>query len=120
MNQDEAEKFGEAWRDAWNSHDLDRIISHYAHDVVFTSPLVISITGKSDGTLHGIADLRDYFAAGLARFPELHFSEPTAYATVDGVALLYTSVNGRLACEVMQLRDDKVVAVRAHYREPAN
>ena len=27
------------WVAAWNSHDLERILAHYAHDVVFSSPL---------------------------------------------------------------------------------
>jgi len=116
VEQQAAEEFGREWREAWNSHDLDRILEHYADDVVFMSPLVIAITGREDGTLHGLDDLRSYFAAGLDRFPELHFTEPLAYATVDGVALTYTSVGGRESCEVMQLRDGKVVAARAHYR----
>jgi ketosteroid isomerase-like protein len=118
MDQTTADAFATEWRDAWNSHDLDRILEHYADRVIFTSPLAVALMDRPDGTLQGIDELRAYFAAGLVAFPDLHFSPPTAYPTVDGVALIYMSIGGRMSCEVMQLRDGKVVAVRAHYRHP--
>jgi ketosteroid isomerase-like protein len=35
-----AERFAADWIAAWNSHDLDVILSHYADDVVFHSPRI--------------------------------------------------------------------------------
>ena len=32
--------FAEEWITAWNTHDLDRILSHYAEDIVFRSPVI--------------------------------------------------------------------------------
>jgi ketosteroid isomerase-like protein len=84
MNQGEAESFGRQWRADWNSRDVERIVAHYADDVVFTSPFVVAITGDASGTLRGKAALRDYFTRALERNPDLHFTEPLAYATTDG------------------------------------
>ena len=45
MTEAEAQDFAQEWIAAWNSHDLDRILSHYAEDVEVTSPLVEMIMG---------------------------------------------------------------------------
>src|SRR5437660_91789 len=60
--------FAADWVAAWNRHDLDAILSHYADDVVFTSPFAVRLTG--DGTVRGKPALRAYFAAALTRLPD--------------------------------------------------
>src|ERR1700727_1250445 len=37
------------WFEAWNSHDLDRIMQHYAEEVEFTAQTVVTRWGKADG-----------------------------------------------------------------------
>src|SRR5215469_1635474 len=37
--ESEAKEFARQWVAAWNSHDLDAIMSHYDADVVLTSPV---------------------------------------------------------------------------------
>ena len=39
MTEDEARSFAADWIEAWNSHDLDRIMTHYAEDLVLVSPI---------------------------------------------------------------------------------
>ena len=46
-----ARAFARDWVAAWNSHDLDRILSHYAEDVEFRSPFVVALTGVTVLTL---------------------------------------------------------------------
>ena len=38
LSEVEAGKFADDWIQAWNSHDLEAIMSHYAPEVVLTSP----------------------------------------------------------------------------------
>ena len=38
MDKEQAQQLAEEWYAAWNSHDLERILSHYSDDVVFVSP----------------------------------------------------------------------------------
>ena len=33
-------KFAVKWIESWNSHDLNRILSHYADDVEVTTPMI--------------------------------------------------------------------------------
>jgi ketosteroid isomerase-like protein len=40
MTRAEAVRHAEGWIDAWNAHDLDRILSFYSEDVVFEAETV--------------------------------------------------------------------------------
>jgi len=63
--------FAEEWVAAWNVRDLDRILSHYAPEIVFLSPLAQRRLG--DGRVVGLAALREYWRGGLAAIPDLRF-----------------------------------------------
>ena len=40
-----AEQFAQEWIDSWNSHDLSRILSHYADDFEMSSPVIMTHKG---------------------------------------------------------------------------
>lgn len=104
------------WVAAWNAHDLERILSHYAEDVELTSPLVARLTDGKESVVRGRAGLRDYFARGLQAFPTLHFDFIRLYCGVRSCVLEYHSVNGLRSAEVMEFDDHgKVRRVLAHY-----
>jgi serine 3-dehydrogenase len=79
----------ERWLDAWNAHDLERILALYASDARHTSARVRAL-GGSDDTLQGLEAIRDYFRRGLAKYPSLKF-EPISVSTgLRTVAIEYT------------------------------
>jgi ketosteroid isomerase-like protein len=118
ISAEQAASFAEEWYAAWNSHDLDAILSHYSDEIEFSSPFVAALNDDPSGVVRGKADLRAYFARGLKRFPELRFEPLETFAGVDSVTLVYVSVEGRRAAEVMTLgADNRVVRVEAHYRD---
>lgn len=97
MTQEEADLIASDWIDAWNSHDLDRILAHYADDIVFHSPKAENAVGK--GQVKGIAALKDYWSKGLASRPGLEFRLIHAFAGFRSVALLYSD---ELGCEIVE------------------
>lgn len=116
LDAEAAAAFADEWYAAWNAHDLDAILHHYADDVEFTSPFVVALNGDETGTLRGKDALRDYFARALQRFPDLHFEPIATLVGVDSVTLHYISVEDRRAAEVMTLGPgSNVVSVLAHY-----
>jgi ketosteroid isomerase-like protein len=116
ITSEQARRFAEEWVDAWNRHDLGRILEHYAEDVVFSSPFAVRLIPGGDGTVRGRAALREYFQAGLATYPELRFTLRHVAVGVDSVTLLYDSVKGLLAAETMILNDRlQVTRALAHY-----
>ena len=111
-----AADFAHEWIDAWNAHDLERILSHYRDDFEMSSPYIARITGEPSGTLRGKAAVGAYWKKGLERMPELHFELLSTHVGVNSIALYYKAVGGRLAVEVMTLDENgKVSRAHAHY-----
>ena len=65
MTKDEILHLANDWIAAWNSHDLDAIMSHYEDTVELTSPVAAQLLGVPDGKVIGKANLRAYFQRGL-------------------------------------------------------
>jgi ketosteroid isomerase-like protein len=109
-------EFAKEWLQAWNNHDLDAILAHYAETIEFTSPFALKLAPESEGKLHGKAELRRYFARALEAYPDLHFQPLHTTSSVGSVVLIYRSVNDLLAAEMMEFDEDgKVSRVLAHY-----
>ena len=115
----DAERVAREWLEAWNAHDLDAVLRHYADDVEFTSPFAVELAGRPDGTLRGIDELRPYFARALEAFPDLRFTDLRVARGVSSMTLCYRSVRGLEAAETMFLDPDgRIVRVLAHYAGP--
>lgn len=112
--------FAREWIAAWNAHEPERILAHYADDVEFFSPFVAGLTGKASGELRGKAALRDYFTRGLAAYPDLKFEFVRLYSGVRSCVLEYHSVNRLRAAETMEFdHAGKINRVQAHYAAEA-
>jgi len=104
------------WIDAWNSHDLELILSHYADDVEFEAQTVVGRWNKPDGKLHGIAELRKHFALGLELVPDLKFMLEQVFVTPSGYAVLYRRDNGNRVIDAVVLNaEGKAAKVTAYY-----
>lgn len=115
MEREFAEKFAVDWVEAWNSHDVDRILSHFAEDVVWSSPLVAGFTGDQSGTLHGKAALRAYYGEGLRRIPDLRFEVLSVRVGVAVLVINYRNQAGGEVSEVLMIRDGLVVEGHGTY-----
>jgi hypothetical protein len=116
IDKAKAEQTAMEWVDAWNAHDIDAIMHHYADDVDFYSPLIVAVLGDPSGHIKGKDNLKAYFLKGLAAYPDLHFSLHSILQSPQSVAIHYTSVNNWNAIEVMVLNEaGKVQTVYAHY-----
>src|SRR5665213_1538384 len=116
MTRDEAHKLANHWAEAWNSHDLDLIMTHYEDAVELTSPAAAQLLRTSDGKVVGKTNLRAYFQRGLEAYPELHFHLEDVLWGVNSVVLYYTNQKGTHTGEFMELSEvGKVTRVVAHY-----
>jgi hypothetical protein len=104
--------FAGKWKDACNSHDLDRISALYSEAVVFKSPRVSTILGEPSGTLHGKKAVRDYWRRILERRPDLTFAIGGVFAGVDSIALEYR-VGDIQGIEFMTLDGDGLICFAA-------
>jgi hypothetical protein len=111
-----AREFAQDWVDAWNTHDLERILTHYDDEVVLVSPVALKLLG-GDGTVRGKVALREYFLRGLDAYPNLRFDLIDALWGLETIVLYYTSnVRGSKTAEVMLLNPNgKIRGVWANY-----
>ena len=111
-----ARAFAEEWIAAWNAHDLDRILEHYADDFTMTSPLIVERMGEPSGTLTGKDAIWPYWQLGLSATPPLHFELLDVFAGVNSLTLYYRRTSGKLAAEVLVFGDDgRIVRGIAHH-----
>jgi hypothetical protein len=116
MTLETAHRFADEWMNAFNAHDMEAILAHYADDLEFYSPFVRLLKFNETGRITTKADLRRYFQLGLDAYPTLHFTRHQVFAGVDTLVIHYTSVNNRLAAEVFQLDEQgKARNVFCHY-----
>jgi hypothetical protein len=112
----QARQLAEHWVHAWNGHDLESIMSHYAEDVVLISPVAARILSDPAGTVSGKAALRAYFKRGLEVYPNLRFDLADVMWGLDSVVLYYSNQNGTKTGEYMEIdADGKVRKVVANY-----
>lgn len=115
MEKQEAHIFATKWVAAWNSRNLEQILSHYEDDFEMFSPAIVKISGEVSGTLKGKAAVGDYWRRALARYPDLHFELRHVLLGVNSVTVIYQGVLG-LSGEVFHFgATGKVAKAFAHY-----
>jgi hypothetical protein len=111
-----AREFAEEWIGSWNSHDMDRIMSHYTEDFEMSSPFIISLMNEPSGTLKGKQEVRRYWERGLAANPNLKFDLLNVLTGANSVTLIYKRNSVQLAAEVLTFNERReVIKGMAHY-----
>jgi uncharacterized protein (TIGR02246 family) len=119
MTEAAAQRFAREWVAAWNRHDAEAVLAHYADDAVFISPKAERVVGH--GLVQGKAALRAYWQAALARIQKLEFTlEAASYSprTQTLTVLYQASTDGQpptRATEIMRFRGPHIVAGEALY-----
>lgn len=65
--------FAKDWVEAWNTHDIEKILAHYSEDFTIESPMAIKLYPQSNGIVVGKSEVRKYWTIGLERSPNLKF-----------------------------------------------
>ncbi|MGY4396761.1 ketosteroid isomerase-like protein [Sphingomonas sp. UYAg733] len=100
--------FAAAWCNAWNAHDLERVLGHFHDDVLFTSPIAATILPETRGQVRGKQALRAYWSEGLRRIPDLHFTVEQVFAGVGTIVIQYRNQRGVSVSEVLIFDGEKV------------
>jgi ketosteroid isomerase-like protein len=116
LEENQVRELADHWVGAWNSHDLDRIMAHYADDVVLISPVAARILGDPSGRVSGKPALRAYFERALGVYPNLKFELVDLMWGLQSVVLYYVNQKGSKTGEYMEIdATGKVSKVVANY-----
>ncbi|MCW2394639.1 MULTISPECIES: nuclear transport factor 2 family protein [unclassified Sphingobium] len=118
MTRDEMMRFAARWIANWNARDLEAVLSHFAEDAHFISPLAREVTGSP--IIEGKAALRAYWSDALAVTTDMHFTLIAAVCDIEAQVLdvhYLAQRNGRSrrALETMRFVDSKQVEGEAFF-----
>jgi hypothetical protein len=118
LQADFVRAFAEEWIAAWNSHDLEVILTHYEEDVELRSPVAVKLL-QGDGRVRGKASLREYFELGLQAYPHLRFELVETLWGIETIVISYVNnVRGSKTAEVMLMSETgKIRGVWANYNQ---
>lgn len=117
MDEAFARAFAASWFKAWNAHDLDAMMAHYADGIEHSSPFIARYNNDpSCAPLQGKVAVRAYFGRALERNPTLGFTPMHVAVGVDTVLLVYRRMTGEVAAETFAFdAAGKVVKSVSHY-----
>lgn len=110
-----AQQFGREWVEAWNSHNIDTILSYYTDDFEFSSPIIKIIANEESGKLKGKELIKEYWLKALQLKPDLKFEFINAFTGVNSIIVNYKGHRGQ-SSEVFCFNElGKVYKSGAHY-----
>lgn len=108
--------FARDWEAGWNSHDLERILSHYGEDIVFRSAKAVGLVGQ--GCLQGKGALRAYWGQALKAQPGLRFEVLDVFEGHEMLVITYRNQRDVLAAETLRFgADGRVVEASACHKQ---
>jgi hypothetical protein len=116
LDEAEVRQFTRDWIAAWNAHDLEAVMRHYAPDVTLNSPVAVEVLKDGSGTVVGKETLRNYFQSGLEVHNNLRFELLDVLCGLRSLVLYYRNHRGTKTAEYMEFdANGKVVKVVANY-----
>jgi len=99
QQRDRFTRFCTEWLEAWNDHDIDRVVSHYTDPVTIHSPFLQAVQAGLSGSPMSRQQLRTVYGRAFTAYPDLHFVPINIFVGTESVVCHYRSVNNLLAAE---------------------
>lgn len=107
LTTEQARAFAEEWIASWNSHDLERILSHYTEDFTMDTPLAAQLLPETGGVVEGKNAIRKYWTLGLSKNPDLHFELIDVLTGIKGITIYYrNTTRNKTVAETIWLNDE--------------
>lgn len=104
--------------DAFNTHNLEQLVSLYDDEAEHFSPKLKGNELGTEGVISGKEALRDWWKNTFNTFPSLNYKVTSLTANADRVFMEYIrSVDGEenlLIAEVLVVKEDKIVSSRIY------
>ena len=107
------------WFEAFNNHNLEKLLSLYDDDAQHFSPKLKIRHPETNGFVTGKESLRTWWQDSFDRLPTLHYKVTSLTANSDRVFMEYVrTVQGEsdmLVAEVLEIKEDKIVFSRVYH-----
>jgi len=120
MNPQDNETIAIKWFEAFNTHDLEKLLALYHNNAKHFSPKLKIRKPETNGLVVGENALREWWQDAFNRLPTLNYSVTSLTANNARVFMEYVRrVDGEedmLVAEVLEIEDGLIIASRVYHR----
>lgn len=113
------EKIATAWFEAFNTHNLELLLSLYDDNAAHFSPKLKIRLPETKGLVVGKEALRSWWSDAFNRLPSLHYKVTTLTANEERVFMEYIrqvdNEEDMLVAEVLEIKNGKIIASRVYH-----
>lgn len=107
------------WFEAFNAHNLEKLLSLYDDEAEHLSPKLKSRLPETDGLITGKDALRTWWKDSFERVPSLHYKVTSLTSSADRIFMEYTrsaeNENNMLVAEVLDINEGKIISSRVYH-----
>ncbi len=107
------------WFEAFNAHNLEKLLSLYDDEAEHYSPKLKIRHPETNGLVIGKEALRNWWQDAFDRLPSLHYKVTSLTSNPERVFMEYVRmVDGEenmLVAEVLEIKDAKIIASRVYH-----
>ncbi len=108
-----------AWFEAFNAHNLEKLLSLYDDDAEHFSPKLKLRHPETNGLVVGKDALRNWWEDAFRRLPTLHYKVTSLTSNADRVFMEYlrsvANEENMLVAEVLEIKEGKIIASRVYH-----
>lgn len=107
------------WFEAFNAHNLEKLLSLYDDEAEHYSPKLKIRHPETKGLVTGKEALQTWWKDAFERLPSLHYKVTSLTSNADRVFMEYLRTveneDAILVAEVLEIRDGKILASRVYH-----
>ncbi len=119
MSAQKNETIAKSWFEAFNTKDLEKLLSLYHSDAKHFSPKLKIRKPETNGLVIGQAALRAWWKDAFERLPTLHYTITSLTANNKRVFMEYVrEVEGEenmLVAEILEIENDLIISSRVYH-----
>ena len=119
MSSEKLQSIAYKWFDAFNSHNLEQLLSLYDDEAQHFSPKLKIRHPETNGLVTGKEALRAWWKDAFERLPTLVYKVTSLTSNSDRVFMEYirnvANEEDMLVAEVLEIKDGKIIASRVYH-----
>ena len=119
MSSEKLQSIAYRWFDAFNTHNLEQLLSLYDDEAQHFSPKLKIRKPETKGLVIGKQALREWWQDAFHRLPSLNYKVTSLTANGDRVFMEYVRTvdeeEDMLVAEVLEVKDNLIIASRVYH-----
>lgn len=108
-----------SWFEAFNAHNLEKLLSLYDEEAQHFSPKLKVRHPETKGLITGKNALRIWWQEAFDRLPTLHYKVTSLTSSPERVFMEYVRIvegeDEMLIAEVLEIKEEKIIASRVYH-----